>query len=105
FGLGSGVGRSWSKDKFNIPYLRDWVMDYAAMVDVAETAATWPNVLPLYHATIAAVRKKFDAENGRAGYIGCHISHTYKTGACLYFSYGSPQIPGREMEQYYGYKK
>ncbi|MEO8441907.1 MAG: hypothetical protein ABI547_05430, partial [Betaproteobacteria bacterium] len=41
FPLGKSAGKTWSKDKFNIPYLRDYVMDYGCMADVAETSALW----------------------------------------------------------------
>lgn len=104
FSLGKSVGKTWSKDKFNIPYLRDYIMDYGVMCDVAETAATWSNILPVYYAAVEAVKARFQAEWG-AGYIGCHISHTYKTGACLYFTYAAKQVPGRELEQYHSYKR
>lgn len=104
FPLGKGVGKTWSADKFNVPYLRDYVMDYSCTADVAETAATWSNVLPLYHNTITAVKAQFAKDRGH-GYVGCHISHTYKTGACLYFTWAVTQVPGKELEQYYTYKK
>ena len=45
FSLGKSVGKTWSKDKFNIPYLRDHMMDYAVMVDVAETAAVLVKII------------------------------------------------------------
>ncbi len=105
FPLGKSVGKTWSKDKFNVPYLRDYVMDYSVMCDVSETSATWTNVLPLYNATIKAIKDRFAAEDGGNGYVGCHISHTYQTGACLYFTYAAKQIQGKELEQYYRYKK
>lgn len=104
FPLGKNVGKTWSVDKFNIPYLRDYVMDYGCMVDVSETAAVWSQVLPLYHSVIRAIREKFASESGK-GYVGCHISHTYKTGSCLYFTYAAKQVPGHELAQYYAYKK
>ncbi|MES2614196.1 MAG: FAD-binding oxidoreductase [Bdellovibrionota bacterium] len=105
FPLGSGVGKTWSEDKFNVPYLRDFVMDYGVMVDVAETAATWSNILNVHTKTLECVQNKFAQEAGGAGYIGCHISHTYQTGACLYFTYAAKQVKNKEMEQYYEYKK
>jgi alkyldihydroxyacetonephosphate synthase len=73
------------------------------MADVAETSAVWKNLVPLYHNTIAAAYDQFQRD-GMAGYIGCHISHTYKTGACLYFTYATRQPPGRELAHYYTYK-
>jgi alkyldihydroxyacetonephosphate synthase len=88
-----------------MPYLRDYVMDHAVMCDVSETSATWTNLLPMYYATIAAIKKRFAEEQGGFGYVGCHMSHTYETGACLYFTYAAKQIPGKEISQYYGYKQ
>jgi alkyldihydroxyacetonephosphate synthase len=104
FDLGQGVGKSWSKDKFNLPYLRDYVMDHGCAVDVAETATVWANVVPLHDKVVAAMMKKFEAE-GTPGFIGCHLSHTYATGACLYFTWACRQQKGRELEQYYSFKK
>jgi alkyldihydroxyacetonephosphate synthase len=104
FPLGKSVGDTWSRDKFNIPYLRDYIMDYGCMADVAETSTVWSNVLPLYRGTVAALKARFREDDG-AGYIGCHISHTYKTGACLYFTFAARQPPGRELEHYYDYKR
>lgn len=103
FSLGKSVGDTWSKDKFNIPYLRDYIMDYGCMADVAETSTLWSKVLPLYAATIDAVQARFRQEDG-TGFIGCHISHTYETGACLYFTFAARQPKGKELEHYYSYK-
>jgi alkyldihydroxyacetonephosphate synthase len=103
FSLGNSIGDTWSKDKYNIPYLRDYVMDRGVMCDVAETATTWAEVVPLYDKTIAAVNARFSQDRG-AGFIGCHISHSYETGACLYFTYAAAQQAGSEREQYYSYK-
>ncbi len=105
FSLGAGVGKTWSADKFNVPYLRDYIMDYGVMVDVAETATTWSNVLNVHKQTLDCVTKKFSEEGNGKGYIGCHISHTYATGACLYFTYATNQIKNNEIPQYYNYKK
>ncbi|HEX4326233.1 MAG TPA: FAD-binding oxidoreductase, partial [Burkholderiales bacterium] len=104
FSLGKGVGNTWAADKFNIPYLRDYVMDYGCMADVAETSTLWSNLLPLYAGTVEAVKARFDAGDG-TGYIGCHISHTYKTGACLYFTFAARQPKGQELDHYYEYKR
>jgi alkyldihydroxyacetonephosphate synthase len=104
FALGRSVGQTWSKDKFNIPYLRDYIMDYSCMADVAETSTLWSNILPLYDGTVEALKARFRQEDG-TGYIGCHISHTYPTGACLYFTFAARQPQGKELEHYYEYKR
>jgi alkyldihydroxyacetonephosphate synthase len=104
FALGKSSGRTWSKDKFNIPYLRDYIMDYGCMADVAETSTLWSNVLPLYTGTVEVLKARFRQDDG-TGYIGCHISHTYRTGACLYFTFAARQPRGKELEHYYEYKR
>jgi alkyldihydroxyacetonephosphate synthase len=104
FHLGAGVGRSWSKEKFHLPYLRDFIMDHSCVVDVGETSTVWSNVLPLHGAVHRAMQEAF-AREGSPGYMGCHISHTYATGACLYFTFATQQASGRELEQYYGLKR
>ena len=104
FPLGKTVGETWSKDKFNIPYLRDYIMDYGCMADVAETSTVWSNVLPLYAATIDAVKARFREGDG-TGFVGCHISHTYQTGACLYFTFAARLPKGGALDHYYGYKR
>jgi alkyldihydroxyacetonephosphate synthase len=104
FSLGKSVGNTWSKDKFNIPYLRDYIMDYGCMADVAETSTVWSNVVPLYTGTVNAIKGRFQQEDG-TGYIGCHISHTYPTGACLYFTFAARQPKGNGLDHYYEYKR
>jgi len=104
FHLGTKVGASWSRDKYNLPYLRDYVMDYGVMADVAETSTVWSNLLPLYHAAKKRLEDRFRADN-KPFYLGCHISHTYKTGASLYFTFAAHMTPGRELEEYYRYKR
>lgn len=104
FDLGAGVGETWAKDKFNLPYLRDVVMDHAVMVDVSETSTLWSNILELHRRVREGVKAKYAAE-GTPGFLGCHLSHSYPTGACLYFTYACRQRPGSELEQYYSYKK
>jgi alkyldihydroxyacetonephosphate synthase len=104
FNLGKAVGQKWSKEKYNMPYIRDFVMDYSCMVDVAETSVNWKDLLNLYESTIQLTKEQFKKDQG-AGYIGCHLSHSYHSGACLYFTYGARQKLGSELEQYYEYKK
>lgn len=102
FDLGSSIGKTWSKDKYNVPYLRDSLMDYGVIVDVAETATTWDQVVPLYTSTVEMMNRKFQ-QLGVLGYIGCHLSHSYGTGACLYFTYACLEKT-KDLSQYYDLK-
>jgi len=104
FHLGNSVGKTWAKNKFAVPYLRDILMNHGCMVDVAETAAVWSKLMPLYHAARNTIKEQFKKE-GYPGYIGCHISHSYVDGASLYFTFAAQQLEGKELEQYYRYKR
>ena len=88
--LGRGVGRSWSREKYHLPYLRDELLDRCCIVDVAETSVPWSRALDLHRSVSKAMHEAFAAVK-RPGYLGCHLSHTYETGVCLYFTYGCRQ--------------
>jgi alkyldihydroxyacetonephosphate synthase len=50
-----------------------------ALVDTMEVSGTWAGLRDLYH----------DIKTGlaeHAGLVGCHLSHIYPDGACLYFT-------------------
>jgi len=47
-----------------------------------------------------AAREAYE-ELGVHGFIMCHLSHSYHSGACLYFTFAFPPDPGRDqLEQY-----
>ncbi len=102
FPLGGSIGDAWSKDKYNTPYLRDYIMDYGGVADVAETSAPWARLLDLHRAVVAEV-EACGVSEGLPMYVGCHLSHTYTTGGCLYFTWG---IQGGDapLERYYRIK-
>ena len=84
--IGTGPGQAWAKGRFEGPYLRDELMSVGVMVETLETATTWSNSAHLY----GAVR---EALEGHAPVVGCHISHVYPTGCCLYFTFLARQEP------------
>ncbi len=104
FNLGTDAGKAFEKGKYDFPYLRDYVMDRNIMADVSETCTTWDNLLPLYYSAFSSIEKAIK-DSGKVGFVGCHISHTYFTGASLYFTFGCQQIKGKELEQYLNIKK
>ena len=91
FALGAEPGRSFERGKYDFPYLRDWVMDRNIMADVSETATVWSNLLPLYRSTRDAPSRAAIRRTGVKPYVGCHVSHAYRTGASLYFTFGCLQ--------------
>jgi alkyldihydroxyacetonephosphate synthase len=99
YSAGSSFGAKWRKNRFLFPLIRDFMMDRGVLTDVAETATLWDNVVPLHHKVRADILSAMESY-GQPGWAGCHISHTYHTGACLYFTFACMAIPGKEFEQY-----
>lgn len=97
--LGSGPARAWYRERFEIPYLRDVLLDAGIMVDTLETAAPWDRLLSL-RASIGDTLRDCLTSQGTPPLVLCHLSHAYPTGASLYFTFLARQAPGREMEQW-----
>ncbi|MGN6325682.1 FAD-binding oxidoreductase [Pseudolysinimonas sp.] len=85
-GVGAGPGVLYDQKKFDTPYLRDFLLDMGAAGDVSESAMPWSQVIPLYDAVRKAADQAFD-EIGIQGWIMAHMSHSYHSGACLYFTF------------------
>src|SRR5580698_9348642 len=97
--LGSGSGKSFESTKYDFPHIRDFLLDRGITSDVSETATVWSNIVPLYQATTAGLRAAIQ-ESGVRPWVGCHISHTYQSGASLYLTFACRQQQGHEMQQY-----
>jgi len=85
-GVGKGPGILYDQKKFDTPYLRDFLLDMGAAGDVSETAAPWSKLIAVHENVYAAANKAFD-EIGIKGWIMSHLSHSYHSGACLYFTF------------------
>jgi alkyldihydroxyacetonephosphate synthase len=103
-GLGARAGKSFEATKYDFPYIRDFLLDRDVTTDVSETSTVWSNITPLYRETMDVLDASI-SESGVQPWSGCHISHTYQTGASLYFTFGLRQQAGREMEQYLRVKR
>jgi len=98
--VGSGPGELYDQKKFDTPYIRDFLLDRGGLADVSETSAPWAQLEPLYDGVCAAARKTFD-DLGVKGWIMCHLSHSYHSGACLYFTFAFHETPGEDgLAQY-----
>jgi len=84
--IGSRPGVLYDKKKFDIPYIRDFLLDRGAAGDVSDTATTWSGLMRLYDAVVTAANGAF-AQLAVHGYVMCHLSHSYHAGACLYFTF------------------
>ncbi|MDI6858247.1 MAG: FAD-binding oxidoreductase [Dehalococcoidia bacterium] len=94
--LGPGLGEAWERSRFELPYLRDLLLDHGIMVDTLETATTWDRYLPLYQ----AVRTAMEQALGGRGIVMAHLSHAYTNGASIYYTFLAAQEEGNEIEQW-----
>lgn len=85
--LGTGPGRHWLEDRFRHPYLRDALLDRGIATDTLETAAPWSRLGEITDAVKTALREA--GGDGRVAVL-CHVSHPYRDGASLYFTFFFP---------------
>ena len=91
--LGRAVGKSWVRERYAQPYLRDTLLSHGVMVDTLETATTWSNLIYLYEAMSKAMKNAITDTGGGPGYVMTHISHAYPQGASLYSTFLGRQVP------------
>ncbi|MFW9904863.1 MAG: FAD-binding oxidoreductase [Candidatus Thorarchaeota archaeon] len=96
--LGSKPAKSWHKRRYELPFIRDPLIDYGILIDTFETSITWDRILNLY----TAVRKVLKPE---CPILWTHGSHFYQSGANLYFTLVTPQEEDNEYEQFNRIKK
>jgi alkyldihydroxyacetonephosphate synthase len=97
--LGEAPGRTWERGRFDGPYLRDELMDLGYMAETLETAHTWSRLDELYRAVRAAIGVALSAQ-GTPGIVLCHLSHAYRDGASLYFTFIARSRRDEEIEQW-----
>jgi len=59
--LGRSIGKTWLRERFALPYLRDTFLGLGLMVDTLETATTWDNLPQLYAALTDVLRCEIGA--------------------------------------------
>ncbi len=101
--LGKGIWEKWRRDRFAHPYLRDAFLSAGFGVDTFETAAPWSALLRLYAAVQGKLRQAAESLGQRVLVLG-HLSHAYRDGACLYFTFFWPLRRGYEREHWQVYK-
>jgi alkyldihydroxyacetonephosphate synthase len=84
--LGRRPGEAWLRGRYAGPYLRDELLDRGLLVDTLETATCWSGLEALYEAVGEALRRSL-TEAGTPPLVMCHVSHLYRSGASLYFTF------------------
>ena len=106
--FGESLGESWYAGRFETPYLRDPMLDRGLGVDTFETSTKWSNMLTLHEAVTRATLDAMAAHAvapGARGICMSHISHAYRDGASLYFTFAFPRDPGNETGQWLAVKQ
>ncbi len=102
--IGASPGRLYDQKKFDTPYIRDFLLDRGAPADVSETSAPWSELPTVYDNVMAAGHGAF-RRLGVPGYLMCHLSHSYHSGACLYFTFALNPPDDRDALEDYGVVK
>ncbi len=74
--------RNDAVDEFRTLMTGEGVLGPHAAVDTIEVSATWSGLRDLYHSMKESLQKEADI-------VGCHLSHVYPEGSCLYFTLAS----------------
>ena len=101
--LGEDAGARAGRNYFAGPYLRDELLGMGVLVETLETATTWSRLQALYTGVGDALRSALGAR-GTDPLVMCHVSHLYRSGASLYFSFFARQERGAELEQWHAAK-
>lgn len=80
------VAKAWERHRFSGPYLRDALMDHGVLAETLETAATWRRLPEVYRRVQEALTESLN-DCGTPPSVQCHISHVYRTGASLYYTF------------------
>jgi alkyldihydroxyacetonephosphate synthase len=95
--LGKSFREKWKKERFELPYLRDDLLDRGYFIDTLETAAPWSKLERIH----SGMRRAFEGERfGEKLVLGAHLSHAYPDGASLYFTFIGSQRRGHEIRQW-----
>lgn len=102
--LGRRPGAAWERGRFQGPYLRDELLDLGYLVETLETSHTWSRYGELYEAVGTAIGDAL-AGQGTPGLVMCHLSHAYRDGASLYYTFIARRRAGAELEQWRAVKE
>jgi alkyldihydroxyacetonephosphate synthase len=84
--VGRRMGSEWRKSRFRTPYLRNTLWDLGYAVDTLESVFLWKDLASATEAILEALRRGLE-EQGERVLAFAHISHVYRSGASLYFTY------------------
>lgn len=99
FDLGPDRARSWLADRYELPFLRDVLMDHGVMMDTLEIAASWSSLELLYKNVTQSIRQIIQ-EMGSRSLVLTHISHGCRDAATLHITFLAQITLHQEIEQW-----
>lgn len=97
--VGQGPGKLYDQKKYDTPYLRDFMLDRGLVCDVSETTTPWAYAEQIHTNTVKAFYDAL-AEIGKTGVVFCHLSHSYHSGACQYFTFAINDDSEHNLDTY-----
>lgn len=97
--LGRRPGEAWLATRYAGPYLRDELLDRGVFVETLETATSWSNLARLHAAVTKALQSTLGGR-GTPPLVMCHVSHLYRSGASLYFTFLARQEAEAPLDQW-----
>ncbi len=76
------IGSQWAKTRFRSAYLRDTLWEHGYAIDTLETAVSWNMVHEASHVILQALTEAVSPVLPMV-----HLSHFYRDGASLYFTF------------------
>lgn len=99
--VGRGMGKTWARNRFRGPLLRNalWELGYAA--DTVETCINWPKATGLMRAIEQAAHDALATQDERV-HAFTHLSHVYRQGCSIYstFVFRSAGDPDADLERW-----
>ncbi len=83
---GSIPSKNWIDERYSRPGIANILWKNGLVTDTLETSTDWGNLSKLYHNVISEFNRVKDTLN-ISGIIMGHVSHLYKSGACIYFTF------------------
>lgn len=98
-GVGKGPGSLYDQKKYDTPYIRDFMLDRGLICDVSETTTPWAYAAEIHSRTVARFHETMN-KMGVRGVVFCHLSHSYHSGACQYFTFAIADDGDNQEETY-----
>lgn len=89
------VTKAWEKGRFNDPYLRDTMHDFAVITDTMECSVNWSNMSQVHRDVRAYCKSRPNT------ICMTHMSHVYPQGANLYFIFIVKMTDAEEFRSFH----